>query len=357
MPPFIPNAAATGLGSMPYTSPDEAIAHVGTYFPEMPYWPQLPKRGIKEGLIHQVCGVLLDTGLLRLENDRGVFARDADDWADRLTDFYGILLAAEAGDPDALNRFGLNPDTAAGYFAFMDAFDARFAASERVKGQVVGPLTMGFQLRDEEGQLAFYDDELREILVGTLTAHARWQCRELAGLKRPVIMFVDDPSIAAYGRHSHIALDRAVVIDSLRTVLDAIRDENALSGLHSCDAADWDLAFAAGMDILSLDAYQFGNSLATYRNGFSRFLDGGGTIAWGIVPTLKEAFSESPQSLYDRLVTLQDMLFDTCAPDHPMFRQSLITPACGTGLLDTDLAEAIYSLTASLSEYVQRRMS
>ena len=357
MSPFIPNAAATGLGSMPFTNPDEAIDHVGTYFPEIPYWPQLPKRGHKEGLIHQVCGVLLDTGLLRLENDLGVFARDAGDWADRLTDFYDILLAADAGDSAALARFGLEPDTAAGYFAFVEAFDARFAASTRVKGQVVGPLTMGFQLRDEEGQLAFYDDELREILVGTLTAHARWQCRELSALGRPVIMFVDDPSIAAYGRYSHIALDRGVVIDSLRTVFDAIRNENAMSGLHSCDAADWDLAFAAGMDILSLDTYQFGGSLAAYRDGFSGFLDGGGIIAWGIVPTMKEAFSESSESLYDRLMDLQGVLFDTRAPEHPMFRQSLITPACGTGLLDTDLAEAIYTLTAALSETVQRRMS
>jgi len=290
MTPFIPNAAPTGLGSMPFADPEEAIAHVGRYFPEIPYWPQLPQRSHKEGLIHQVCGVLLDTGLLRLDNGRGVFARNEDSWADRLTDFYGILLAAEAGNPEALTRFGLKPDTAAGYFAFLDAFNDRFANASWVKGQLVGPLTMGFQLHDEEGQLAFYDDELREILVGTLAAHARWQCRQLAELGRPVMMFVDDPSIAAYGRHSHIALDRTVVIDSLRTLFDIIRDENALSGLHSCDAGDWDLAFAGGMDILSLDTYQFGHSLAAYREGFTHFLDGGGIIAWGIVPTLKEAF-------------------------------------------------------------------
>ena len=125
MATFIPNAAPTGLGSMPFTTPEAALDQIDTYFPEIPYWPQLPQRSRKEGLIHQVCGVLLDTGLLRLENGRGVFARNEDSWADRLTDFYGILLSAEAGDTDALNRFGLNPDTAAGYFALSACMSLR----------------------------------------------------------------------------------------------------------------------------------------------------------------------------------------------------------------------------------------
>jgi len=40
-----------------------------------------------------------------------------------------------------------------------------------------------------------------------------------------------------------------------------------------------------------------------------------------------------------------------------MFRQSLITPSCGTGLLDPDLAETIYSLTAELSRSIRSQLA
>ena len=39
---------ATGIGSLPLTDPDAAVALALRYLPEAPIWPQLPKRGFQE---------------------------------------------------------------------------------------------------------------------------------------------------------------------------------------------------------------------------------------------------------------------------------------------------------------------
>ena len=123
-----------------------------------------------------------------------------------------------------------------------------------VKGQVVGPLTMGFRLKDGDGNLAFYDEQLRDLVNRTLALHAAWQCARLAETGLPVLLFIDDPTVAAYGTHAHIALTREMILESLNTVIKAIHHQAARVGIHSCDATDWSLLFASGTDIVSFDA-------------------------------------------------------------------------------------------------------
>ncbi len=344
MEPLIPNCAATGIGSLPFRDTGPAIGLIRDHLPLIPHWPQLPARGAREGLIYQSFQALVETGLLGVDKGRAVFDTRAGQWPDRLTDYYSRYLAAEAGDGDALDMFAFREQDATGFFAFIRAVEDRmFPEAIRLKGQVVGPLTMGFQVKDHAGNLAFYDDQLRDLMVTTLCMNARWQCRRLASLNRPVIIFVDDPSIAAFGSHSHIALGREMVIECLNAVFDAIHEEGAIAGLHSCDAADWSLLFDSRVDVVSFDTYRFGESLGIYADALNAHIARGGMVAWGIVPTGEEAADTSAEALAGRLESLWASL------GGDFFAHSLITPACGTGLLGESLARRIYQLTAAVS--------
>ncbi|MFH1981671.1 MAG: hypothetical protein ABIL58_07500 [Pseudomonadota bacterium] len=350
----LPIAAATGLGSMPFTDPDEALARVARFFPEIPYWPQLPRKNAAEGLVLQVLHFFEETGLIRIDGDRAVFLTRRPDWPERLTDAYTTLMAAEAGESAALDRFGLHPDSASGFFRFLEVFHETAPGAAWIKGQVAGPLTVGFQVTDQDGRMAFYDDTLRDILLQSIALHARWQCRKLAALGRPVILFVDDPSIAAFGKYNHITLEREAIMAAIEPIFTAIHGEQAAAGLHSCDGADWTLVTESSADILSLDAYQFGHTLSVYADHCRRFIRRGGTIAWGIVPTMAAADDETVQGLLDRLITLCETLSDETVPAKQFLQQGLVTPACGTGLLSPDLADTIFTLTAGVSEAVRR---
>jgi len=79
------------------------------------------------------------------------------------------------------------------------------------------------------------------------------------------------------------------------------------------------------------------------------FLERGGRVAWGIVPTSEQALHESGASLLARMFDLWDRLAQLGVDRVLLQRQSLITPACGTGLLSEELARTIYSLTAEVA--------
>jgi hypothetical protein len=348
----LPSGMATGLGSTPFTEAAPALAMIKRYMPLIPHWPQLPRRGVQEGLIFQAFRCLVETGLIQVAGDQAMFDTAAPDWPERLTAFYTICLEAEQGSPEALEQFAFSPDAAAGFTAFIDDLQSEPGEALMAKGQIVGPLTMGFRLKDGDGNLAFYDEQLRDLVNRTLALHAGWQCTRLAATGLPVLLFIDDPTVAVYGTHAHIALPIEMIQDSLALIIGAIHRQGAKAGIHSCDATDWSLLFASGTDIVSFDAYRFSDSMTCYASELQGFLECGGRVAWGVVPTSEEAFSETRDSLLDSLYDLWGRLVDLGVDRYRLRQQSLITPACGTGLLSEELAMKIYALTAEVSAAV-----
>jgi len=130
---------------------------------------------------------------------------------------------------------------------------------------------------------------------------------------------------------------------------EALRSEGAFAGVHSCEAIDWSLLTDSTADIISVDIFRFGTSLAPYAVQLRGFLERGGIIAWGITPTLDDPFVESVESLLHRLQLLWEELFSRGPDINYVLRRSMITPACGTGLLSPAQARQIYRLTAAVS--------
>ncbi len=73
-------------------------------------------------------------------------------------------------------------------------------------------------------------------------------------------------------------------------------------GVHLCGNPDWDFLLGQDLDILSLDVYSNGEIFSKYSASIKRFLDRGGVLVWGIVPTNFEPFEiEDLKSLEKRL--------------------------------------------------------
>ncbi|WP_449241408.1 hypothetical protein [Desulfoscipio gibsoniae] len=350
---FTPRGLAAGIGSMPFVEAGPALQLIRRNMPVIPHWPQLPRRGGDEGFVHQFLDPLVRIGLLEKRGDKVVFPVDSQDWPNRLTEFYSVYLAAEAGDEKALKTFAFPPASASGFYAFMEDIRANGTGTARyLKGHLAGPLTIGFQLKDERGRLAYYEEQLRDVLVKTLAMHACWQASELSKMSLPVIIFVDEPGVRVYGSSSYITVTREMVLNDLNAVFAGIHTAGGLAGVHSCDAIDWSLLYEANLEIVNLDIYQFGESLLPYVKEMKKYLERGGVIAWGIVPTLDKAFDEDADTLLARLERLWTELGKRGVERVMLLRQSLITPACGTGLLEPALAERIYLLTREVSEKV-----
>ncbi len=335
---FVPGGLATGIGSLPHRDPRDAVGAVLARLPEVPFWPQLPRRTPLEGMTLQY----LEGFPALAEGGAGAepTARAAGEAMEEVAEFYERVLSG------ALESFSLSPERAAGFYAFEEALDRGApSALSAVKGHVTGPVTLASSLRDARGREVLHDDTLREV-VGTFVARkAVWQARRLRRFGVPVIVFLDEPVMEVFGS-AYSTLDEEAVSGLWRPSLEALHDEGALVGIHCCGNTDWALLFRSGADIVNFDACGYLDRMLLYPREAEAYLSGGGILAWGAVPTSPDARAETEATVAGRVEEGIRRFAAQGLDEGTLRRQCLVTPACGMGSLDPGLAERILDLLA-----------
>lgn len=348
---FKPELLATGIGSLPHTNCDQAYSLIRSTFEKIPHWPQLPRLDRSEDIIYQYTAALVRLGLLYLdESGRAYFDTEQPNWTDKTTAFYEIYLRVQKGETEFLNFFGFPVRSASGFHSFVRNFKSEGKGSARyIKGQVSGPLTTGFSLTDEKMVASFYNVELKDIVVKNLELHARWQSRVLASLGVQPIVFIDEPTMYAYGQAAFITLTREEIMEAINCVCDAIEAEGGIPGIHVCSPADLSIAMESNATVVDFDAYLNGSLLSVYATQLSKFLKRNGVLGWGIVPTSEKAWDEDCDSIVGLFQSRVKELTDVGINAKQLLEQSMITPSCGTGGLPIELAERVYDLTKEVS--------
>jgi hypothetical protein len=335
------NFLATGVGSLPFTDLLEACELIFQHLPEAPHWPQLPNASPGEGMIDQFLegmpGVVQEGGEAYLRP-----LEPPDEW-ERFYEGY------EEGDLDV---FAISEERARGLYAFLEEVTRR-TPPLFVKGQVTGPITLGLTLKDEEGAAAFFDPNLRDMLIKVVAMKARWQeaMFQRRVPKAQTIIFIDEPMLSTYGS-AFMNVSKDTVVSSLR---EAAALMQGLRGVHICGNTDWPMIMEIGLDIIHFDAYKDLTSLLLYMEPLRRYLTAGGAISWGIVPTDEEALKGAgPSHLAARLRQgIEQLIREGLAPEI-LSRGSLIAPSCGAGSLSEEGARTVYELTAELAAILRR---
>jgi len=351
-PRFEGNGLPCLIGSLPLTDYAQAARLVWEHTPEIPLWVQLPKMP-GESMTRQFAA-----GLPGLAEEGGrAFVDTADPHFEKnLLGFYeeSLSLQDEAEGLER-SRFGLTPAAAGGFFELISQAVKRTPPPLAVKGQIIGPVSFGTSLCDRNGKAIFYDPQLRDAFVQLLALRARWQVRRLSTLKRPVMLFIDDPAITGFGSSMYIGLNREDICLSLGAMIHAVHREGGLAGVHICANADWTLVLDSAADVLSFDAYAFFDQFVIYRDAIRRFIERGGLIAWGLVPTLsaQDLQRETVDSLWAQWKSKSAQIAALGIDLNQLLVQSLITPACGMGTLSVDLALKALRLTRELSNRIR----
>lgn len=343
----------TGIGSLPHQEIEAGLALIQKYMGDWPHWPQFPARGWQEEFVPQYVSPLIQLGLVEKRGTKLVFATDGEDFALRLADFYELYLAAQEGESRALAAFALPEASASGLYALVRSIQAGDWSAQGVKGQLSGPITIGFQLLQPDGRAAYYDEQLRDVILKACEMGARWQTRflrEETGL--PVIVSVDDPGIYALGLSTHITLTREGIKEDLTTVMTAIKAEGGRTGLHCCAGTDWSMVMECPLDILFFDAYEYLTSLLVHIPALQAYFQRGGEVAWGLVPTSPRIETETAESLLARWQEVLAALEQRGLARELVLPRSWLTPSCGTGTLSVAAAEKVYHITAELAEEI-----
>jgi methionine synthase II (cobalamin-independent) len=305
----------TGIGSLPHKDPQDACRLVLETC-DIPFWPQLPQLSFHELMIPQFSEGL---PFLKIDEikEKIWIERDA---SDALTKFY------ETCTEDC--RIAVSGQYTKGFYAFTRAVKDRHF--QFLKGQVTGPLTFTLGLKDREGKLVYFDEELREICLLLLKAKVRWQSEILKPFAEKVIIFIDEPILSALGTSSYIGVDSAEALRLLKDTADVIRQEGCIPGIHCCSKADWPLVIRSDVRVISFDAYDYIGTISLYPSEFTDFMKGGGYLAWGIVPTTDFIEEEDAYSLKRRFDKGVEALSKSMPADL-LLSQVLLTPSCGTG--------------------------
>ncbi len=352
---FHANCRPILIGSLPIFDHEEALQLIVRHTPKIPLWPQLPKNP-REGMVRQFL-----TGFPGLVEDgsRYWINTDGEGFAEEMAAFYEDYMQVEE-DPESLHdsRFALAMDSAAGFFTLQHFLAKEKPALITAKGQVTGPVTVGIGVKDQHGNSIIYDDNLRDMLVKLLSMKGRWQVAELQKLTKgsPPIIFVDEPGMVSFGSSSFGGVSREMVAEAVAEVIADIKRAGGLAGVHICANGDWGPALSSAADIISFDAYFYFDNFILYKDQLINFINRGGILAWGIIPTGDPLVvaKESANSLFAKWKEQLKQLATFGFSEKLLMKQTLIAPSCGTGSLTTELAEKVLAMTSEVSQLARK---
>ncbi len=185
----------------------------------------------------------------------------------------------------------------------------------------------------------------------------RWQIRRFRDYAENVICFIDEPILSAFGSSTYVSVSRVDVIAALAEMIDAVHSEGATAGIHCCGNTEWSILIDAGIDIISFDAFDFGDTIALYPEAMARHLNAGKYLAWGIVPTNSEKLQgQTADALIDRFdAAVDNLAVKSGISSDKIISQAFITPSCGTGSLPVSDAELVFKLLKEVSNKLQSR--
>jgi methionine synthase II (cobalamin-independent) len=337
----LPPLSALHIGSTPFTDPGYACDLVLERFPEIPAWPQLPRRSFRESMYAQFS-----------ERFPGTVIDEEQIVVDRALDLDPALETLYMAYLENDLAYG---ETSADYALGLHTFVQRARKLDRlppfVKGQVTGPISWGLTVVDRDRRPTLYDEILADAIARHLRLKASWQESVLCEIAEHTILSVDEPYMSSFGS-AYISLGREQAIALIEQVLGGIQ---GLKMIHCCGNTDWSLLLATSMDILSFDAHSYAVNLALYPEEIAAFLARGGMLAWGITPKTPDAYRETVDSLMERLLSAMDLLVRKGIHLDDILQASLVTPSCGLGPLSEDLAEHVLDLTARVSRAMRAR--
>lgn len=344
---------ATAIGSFPHDEAKKAVDLILETMPEAPVWPQLPKTGLTEQMEIQYSEGM-PRAVVDAEKSRMYF-NTAGDYSEDLAVFYEAYMNAAEGDGD-LTPFAVSEKFSRGIYELKSRLAQGGKKYPYVKVHTTGPCSFSLTVVDEQKRAIYYNEEFRDVVVKALSMKCRWQIREFAPFAEKIICFIDEPILSAFGSSTYISVKRDDVIALIREMVDAIHAEGGIAGVHCCGNTEWPILIEAGVDMLNLDAYLFGETIALYPDAVKQFIARGGLIAWGIVPTSVKIREEDAASLEKRFDALADNLSQKSGLSKDMiFTHSVITPSCGTGSMSVDDAERVFRVLAGLSTRLKAR--
>jgi hypothetical protein len=332
------NLLTTAMAVMPHTDVERALQVALSL--DVPFWPQLPNFSYYEDMYVQAAehfpGILLDV-------QKRTLRFSMDKFIDELEE-----TMAHFEEPQYLE---VSENYSAVYHRFLSLNLSKRAA---IRGQLEGPISFGFNILDQDERPILFEDTLRPFMLEFLARRVNVQLNSLKRLNPNAFMFIDEPGLqflfsamAGYGD-----LKAKEDLELFFSMIDRPR------GIHLCGNPDWDFLLGLDLDILSMDIYTNAEIFSAYAGSIKRFIEKGGVLAWGIVPTGTEFFAkENMDSLIAHVEHVWQMLAKKGIALEQLLAGSLLSPAtcCLVNPDREKTVEAAFGMIKRLSKILRKK--
>jgi hypothetical protein len=306
---FKANCGTTAMGIMPHRDIDKALKLVLSL--DIPFWPQLPHVSFYEDMYAQFSqhfpGIVVDAENTKLSFDTSRFEKELEEYSQRME------------DP---RTFALSEEYSVVYHRFLAENLSNFMA---IRGQLIGPVSFGFRVTDENDKPIIYNDEVKTILFDFIQRKVNVQYRELREKNPHAFVWLDEPGLGWV----FSGLSGYTDIPARQDYRSFLSGVEGLKALHLCANVNLPYLLQMGTELISFDAFQIECIPKEYAKFISEFITSGGVLCWGIVPTVFEALNaHSPQSLADILLSYWKVVSENSSiPLKQIAEQALIAPA------------------------------
>ena len=306
---FEARCGTTAMGIMPHKNVERALQLALSL--DIPFWPQLPKASLYEDMYIQTSqnfpGIAIDFDKERLSFDTNRFEQELDGYFARM---------------DMPESFALTTQYSTVFHKFLSKELRDYKA---IRGQVTGPVSFGFKVLDENLKPIIYNDEARTVLFDFVQKKANVQYQALKRRNPNAFVWLDEPGLGYVfsGLSGYNEQQARQDYHSFAEGLDGPR------GLHLCAEVNLPYLLELGLDVVSFDAYQIGFMPKEYAGSVGEFVEKGGIISWGIIPTESTALAkQTPERLAATLSDYWHVVSEnTGLSPGQIAEQSLVAPA------------------------------
>ncbi len=173
------NLLTTAMAVMPHTDVNRSLEMSLSL--DIPFWPQLPRLNYYEDMYVQAAehfpGILLD-----VENQTLRFSTDK-----FIMELEEVMSRME--EPDYLD---ISPNYSHVYHQFLQK---DFSDRPAIRGQLEGPVSFGFNVRDQDDRPILFNDTVRPFMLEFMAQRVNVQLRRLKKLNPNAFMFIDEPGL------------------------------------------------------------------------------------------------------------------------------------------------------------------
>lgn len=328
----------TGIGSLPFKDIDMAIDLIFATCPEVPFWPQLPKRSLNENMYSTFLEYVPCIVFEKEKNS--VFVNTEE--TKGIEEFYENYATSN------ISKFSISEKVAPGFYRFLDRLNEIASQVRFIKCQLTGPFSMGLGLKDEKGVPIIYNYGFFDIIKKSIHMKAKWMIEQIKSKfsDKEVIVFFDEPYMVSFGS-AYVSINKD---DAISIFNDVFTDISATIGVHCCGNTDWSVLLNTKAKIINYDAYNYLETIFYFKEELNDFIRRGGSISPGIVPSSEIVLEKNIKDIKELIRNFKSELKQTVKEKDGT--ELIITTSCGLGSLSEEAAKKAMELLKEISNEI-----